>query len=139
MARTTPQAAAEKWASRLSGATQQIQAGVQAVTVAPGQKAAAASQLWLQRVQASQAKWARNVGAVTLADWQDAMLNKGVGRIASGATAAVPKMQAFMTEFLSYLDAGKSRIDAMPKGDINASIARAAAQIQYNSQFKRSR
>lgn len=133
----TADQAAQKWAQNLSASTQQVTNGVNAVTVAPGQKAAAASALWLQRVQAAQAKWARNVGAVTLSDWQHAMITKGIPRIATGATAAQPKFQAFMADFMNYLQAGQAKINAMPKGDINASIARAVAQIQYNANYKR--
>lgn len=137
MARVTAEQATAKWLSRLSGATQQITDGVNGVTVAPGSKAAAASQLWLQRVQAAQAKWARNVGAVTLEQWRAAMINVGIPRVAQGAQAKQQKVQAFFSQFLPYLDAGVAKVRAMPKGDINASIARATAMIQYNAAFKR--
>lgn len=137
MARVTPQQAAQKWQTRLSGATQQITDGVNGVQTAPGAKAAAAKALWLQRVQAAQNKWATNVGAVSLQSWQQSMITVGIPRIATGAAAKVGKVESFMGQFLPYLDAGVAKVKAMPKGDINASIARATAMISYNANFKR--
>ncbi len=137
MARVTANQAATKWRDRLSGATQQIIDGVNAVQTAPGQKAAAAADLWLQRTMAAKDKFKTNVARVSLQEWQTAMTTVGVNRVASGAQAKVGKVESFMNEFLPYLDAGKAKIDAMPKGDLSASIARATAQIQHNAGFKR--
>jgi len=136
--RVNAQQAAEKWTQRLQASTQQIQDGVQRVQVAPGQKAAAAANLWLQRVQQARDKFARNVAAVSLADWQNAMITKGIGRISAGATAGQPKMQAFMTQFLPHLAAGVAQVERMPKGTIEQSIARMEAMVRHNANFKRS-
>lgn len=137
MAQKDPAQVAQKWANNLGAATQHITAGVQAVQTAPGQAAAAKKALWLSRLQNSADKWARNVSRVSLEDWKAAMLNKGVQRISSGATAAVPKMTTFMTEFLPYVERGAQQVRAMPKGDLGASIARASAMIQHNAGFRR--
>lgn len=137
MARVTAEQATAKWLARLSASGQQITDGVQGVQVAPGQKAAAAKDLWAQRVAASKDKWARNVGRVSLADWQNAMITVGIPRIASGAQAKQGKVQDFMAKFLPYLDQGVAKVNAMPKGDINASIARAVAMIQHNAAYGR--
>jgi hypothetical protein len=77
-------------------------AGVNAVTTAPGMAAAKQKAVYLANVQANADKWARNVGAVTLQDWQNAFTTKAIPRIASGATAAQPKMEAFMTKLLPF-------------------------------------
>jgi len=132
-----PTAVANKWATNLGGATTSITAGVNAVTVAPGQRAAAASQLWLNRVTASLDKWTRNVSAVTLQQWQAAMINKGIPRISSGAQAAIPKMTAFMTQWLPYVEQGAATVRAMPKNSLADSKARAAAMIDFNAAFVR--
>jgi len=132
-----PAAVAQKWATNLAGATTSIQNGVNAVTVAPGQKAAQAGQLWLARVQASLDKWQRNVSAVSLQSWQQAMINKGLPRIATGAQAAQPKMQAFMAQFLPYVEQGAATVRAMPKNSLADSKARANAMIDYNAAFVR--
>lgn len=108
-----------------------------AVTTAPGVKAAAVKNLWLQRVTASADKWAARVGAVSLGDWQTSMIEKGLPRISQGAQAAQPKVEAFMADFLPFLDAGVAKVRAIPKGDINASIARMTAMVTYTAGYKR--
>lgn len=137
MARVTAEQATAKWVQRLSAAGQQITDGVNGVTVAPGVKAAASKELWAQRVAQAKDKWAAQVGKVSLSEWQHAMITVGIPRIATGAQAKQGKMQAFMQTFLPYLDQGVAKVNAMPKGDINASIARAVAMIQHNAAFKR--
>lgn len=137
MARVTAQQASTKWRDRLTAAGQQITDGVNGVTTAPGVKAAAAKGLWLQRVTASQDKWAQRVASVSLPEWQTAMITTGIPRISQGAAAKVGKVEVFMTEFLPHLDAGVAKVNAMPKGDINQSIARATAMIMHNASFKR--
>lgn len=137
MAKLTPDAAAAKWAANLGAATAGIRAQVMAVTEAPGAAAARQKTLWLQRVTASADKWARRVSSVTLQQWQDAMVNKGIDRIASGAQQAQPKMASFMQEFLPYVDSGVAQIKSMPKGGVEQGVARAAAMIRHNAAFVR--
>ncbi len=136
MAKVTPEEAAGKWSRNLGASTTDIQRGLERVSEAPGAKAARQKSLWVQRVQASQDKWARNV-QVPLEEWRAAAISKGLPRIASGATAAEPKMAAFMREFLPHLDAGKARLDSMPKGSLQDSINRAAFMIQHNASFRK--
>ena len=136
MAKLNAQDATAKWVSNLSNATAAITRGVGSVTVAPGQAAANAATLWLQRIQQSQDKWKKNVSAVTLQDWQQAMNSYGIPRIAQGAQAKQGKYQKFAESFYPYLQTGMDKVKAMPKGDINASIARANAMIMHNQAFK---
>jgi hypothetical protein len=131
----TPDQIAANWASRLGASTQKIQDGVNSVTVAPGQAAARQADVWLQNTQASQAKWKARVASVSLADWQAAMNGKGVQRIAAGATAAQPKFQAFMTQFLPYVQAGRNSLP--PRGTLDQNINRAVAMMRHNAAFKR--
>lgn len=129
--------AANKWRERLQASTQQITDGVNAVTQAPGAAAAARKDLWLQRIQMSADKWARNVAAVSLDEWKRSMIDVGIQRIGTGAQAKVGKVERFMTEFLPHVEAGAQRVRAMPKGGLPESINRAVAMIQHNAQFKR--
>lgn len=138
MAHGSPADVAADWSSKLSGSTEKVRRGVEAVSVAPGEKAAQAADLWIRRVQESRTKWADRVRSVSLGDWKQAMTEKGLARIASGAQAAQPKMERFLAEFLPHVDAVAQRVRAMPKGSIEESIARAAAQIRGNATFKRS-
>lgn len=137
MAKVTPDQAAAKWAQRSAAATEDVRNGVQNVREAPGKAAARAKDLWLQRITASADKWARRVSAVSLEDWQRAMIDKGIPRIATGTQAAIPKMTAFMNEFLPFVDQGAAQVRAMPKGNVEAGIARAAAMIRHNATFVR--
>lgn len=137
MARLSPDAAAAKWSTNLGQATSGIEAQVRAVTEAPGIAAARQKTLWLNRVTASADKWARRVSSVSLQDWQNAMITKGIPRIASGAQAAVPKMTSFFNDFLPYVDQGVAAIKNMPKGSVDAGIARAAAMIRHNAAYVR--
>lgn len=131
-----PAEVAAKWAANLSQSTPSITAGVNAVQTAPGQLAAAKVTTWIAKLQAAQDKWVRNVSAVSLQSWKDAMLNKGVPRISTGAQAAQPKVQAFMTQFLPFVENVASSVRAMPNATLQDGINRAIAQIQGNAQFK---
>ena len=132
----TPSAAdaASKWAQNLGASTSRIQAGVQAVTVSPGQAAARQKQAYINGVNANAAKWAANVAAVSLTTWQNDVINKGIPRIASGASAAQPKFEAFMTRLLPFIN---QQVAALPqRGDLNANIARMTAFVTAMSKFK---
>lgn len=133
----TAQQAKEKWLRNLQAATPSITDGVNAVTVAPGQKAAQAKQLWLSQLQANADKWAKNVGAVTLGEWQTAMTTYGIPRIAQGAIAKQAKVEEFMTKFLPHVAQGAAAVNALPKGGLENGIARATAMIRHNATFKR--
>lgn len=132
-----PAQVAQTWASRLGAADAEIRAGVSRVTQAPGEAAAQQADAWIAGIQRSRDKWARNVSAVTLSQWQNAMITKGLPRIAQGAQQAIPKVQQFMTQFLPYVEQGAATVRQMPKGTVEQGIARAAAMIRHNAGFVR--
>jgi hypothetical protein len=126
---------AQNWAQRLGASTSKIQAGVMAVTVAPGQAAAANKAGYVQGVASAADKWGRNVAAVSLNAWQTDTVNKGIPRISTGATAAVPKMQAVMDKMIPYINAG---LGQLPKrGGLDANIARMDSWARYMANFKK--
>lgn len=129
---------AKKWAQNLSASTASIQAGVQSVTVNPATVAASRQDAYLAGVQraASDGSYQRGLARVTLQSWQQAMLSKGVPRIASGAAASQPKMQAFMDKWLPYQQGLQAQLASMPRGDLNTNIQRAVTAMQYNAAFK---
>ena len=135
--RATPEQAQAKWSQNLQASTQLMAERVAAVTESPGAKAARASQLWLQKVSQSRDKFARNVGRVTLQDWQQSMTQIGIPRVAQGAQQKAPKVGAFMSEFLPHLAQGVAQVERMPKGTVEDGIARAAQMIRWNASFKR--
>lgn len=119
---TDPQAAAQAWATGLANAGTKITAGINAVQVAPGQAAARQKAAYTAGVAANADKWASRVGAVSLQDWKDAAINKGVQRIATGATAAQPKMAAAMAKLLPQI---ASAVAALPaRGGIDQNLQR---------------
>lgn len=132
-------AVAAKWVQNTSGAANAMKAGVQAVTVSPTSVAAQ----HLDRYQAgvmqavSSGKMAAALNAVSLADWQNAMLTKGISRVPQGVQAAQGKMQAFLDKWLPYQDGLRQRIASMPKGTLADSQARANFAIQYNAAFSK--
>ncbi len=129
-----PAAVAARWAQGLAGATQKISEGVSAVQVAPGQAAARQMDVYLANVTAAAPKWRAKVAAVSLQDWQQAMISKGVPRISSGATAAQGKFQAVMTQLLPQIDRVVSSLP--PRGNLDQNIARATAFMRGMSQVK---
>lgn len=123
-----PATLAAGWATKLAGAGDRIKAGVQAVTTAPGQAAAAASGRWLASVTAAEPRFKQNVAAVSLQDWQSSFIDKGLPRIASGAQAAQSKFAAVLTKILAT---ERTIVGSLPaRGDVEANIARSASFIR---------
>ena len=133
-----PADVARKWAQRLGSASDSIRQGVNAVQTNPAERAAARQDAYIAGVQraVSDGRYARGLRRVTLQSWQEAMLNKGLPRISSGATAAVPKMQAFLEKFLPHQEALKTKLASMPRGDLQQNIARMVMAVEHNSQFR---
>lgn len=134
-----PATIAKKWADNLSAAANNgtVTAGIQAVTMAPGVAAARQKAVWAQNTAAAQDRWAANV-QVPLPEWQQAAINKGVARIATGATAAEPKMVSFMNKLMPVINNAKANLPA--RGTFQQNLARATqmatALHQAKGQFK---
>ncbi len=126
---------AANWAQRLGASTTKIQAGVQAVTVSPGQAAAANKSGYVQGVAANADKWGRNVAAVSLSTWQQDTINKGLPRISTGATAAQPKMEAVMAKMIPYINSGLTQLPK--RAGLDANIARMDAWARYMAKFQK--
>jgi len=135
MALRDPAAAAADWVKGLQGAGQKITDGINAVTVAPGQKAAAQVNLYVANVQAAAPKWAKRTAAVGLGEWQAAAIGKGVPRIASGAQAAQSKMADFLTQLFPHIQAGQAKLG--PRGNLEQNIQRSADMIRHMATFQR--
>ena len=131
----SPDQIAASWSQGLSGATEKIRQGVQSVTVAPGQAAARQKAVWQQNTVAAADKWAANTAAVTLPEWQQTMLDKGLSRISSGANAAQGKFASFLTDFLPHVERGRSQLPA--RGNLDQNIARMVQMVRHNATFKR--
>lgn len=126
--------AAQRWQQNFGAAGPRWAAGIQAVTVAPGQAAAAASDRYLSGVQQNVQKFAAKVAAVPLGTWQAVSIQKGQGRLASGATAGLPKYEAAITKVLA---AEKSIIASLPpRGTVEQNIQRSSQfQLALHNAF----
>lgn len=129
MPRISPTDAAAKWVQRTSAAVPDYQAGVMRVTQAPGQAAARQQQAYLNGVQAAAAsgKWANNVGAVSLQDWQTAASQKGGQRLAQGVQQAQAKMEGAMARVFPMIDAVQREVSSMDTSTPEGRIAKATA------------
>lgn len=139
MARLTPTQFADKQATRLKGAAQEIRAGIEAVTEAPTRKAAMKKEKFRQNLNAAidSGRWERNLNAVTVEDWKDAMLNKGVGRISAGIDGARGKVIAFAEKLLPFQDSLRKDVEKMPDLTLEDRINRATQFMRGMSKFKK--
>ncbi len=135
----TPQEFREKHARRLKASVEDIRAGVERVTEAPGQKAAAKADKWFAAIssQDTKDKWKRRVAAVSLEEWKGKMIDKGVGRIAQGIDGAAAKVEDFAEKLIAHQNAGLGQIEKMPDLTLEDSISRSTAWIRHMSTFKR--
>lgn len=140
MAMATAAQVADKWVQRTSAATQAYIDGINRTDVNPMAAAAANSAGYLAGVQnaVSSGKWARGLNRVTKEQWQQKAVTLGAQRLATGVTAAKPKFQAFMDQFLPFLANNVSQVRAMPNNSYEARKARMVQMADLNHQFKRS-
>lgn len=140
MARVTPKEFQEKHARRLKGATEDIRRGIEKVSVAPTEAAAAKKDKMLNNLTAAvqDGKWERGLRRVSLQDWKTKTIEKGVARIGPGIDAAAAKVESFAADFLPFLDKGVEEVKKMPDITLEDNIARAAAMMRHNANFKRS-
>lgn len=124
---------AAKWAQNTGAATAAYTAGVQAVTVSPGQAAARQAALWARNVAAAQQKFAANSSKVTLADWQAAAAGKGAQRLAGGVQAAQGKYEQQMGKLLPHIAATVASLPA--RGDLEANITRMTSFVRKMSTY----
>ncbi len=138
MARVNPQQFADKWRRRISGATEDIRSGIERVQRAPGEAAAANQEAMAQGISEAiqSGRWARRVSGVTLEEWKRAAIDKGVGRVASGAQAAESKMARIAQELLPAVDAAAAEARALPKVTIEDSVQRAATFMRRMREFR---
>lgn len=135
----SPSQAADKWSRNLGAATTAIQQGVNNVTTSPTEKAARNVEAYAAGVQRAVAdgKYVAGLRRVSLEEWKRSMLEKGIQRIASGASAAKPKMESFMTTFLPHIEAGKRALESMPRGSFEQNMARSMFMAEHNRKYRR--
>ena len=138
MARLTPEEYASKQARNLKNSIQDIRDGISRVTTAPGVAAVAQQDKMRLKLLESldSGRWAEKTRGVSLQAWQDAALNKGVDRIATGIDAAHDKQVAMAGRLLPIVDAAAQKARAMPKVTLQDSIARMTSFVTDMSRAK---
>lgn len=121
----SPAAAATAWKTNLGAAQTRYTDGVKAVREAPNAAAAAAVDRYLANVQANAQKFVTRNQGVSLQAWQNAAVNKGAQRLATGAAAAETKVQAVFANLFPIIEQVRGTLPA--RGDTEQNIARAAA------------
>lgn len=126
MARVTPEEYAEKWGRRLKGATQDIERGVNRVSEAPGIKAAKQKDLMKTNINKAldEGRWEKAVAAVTLEDWKEKIITKGIQRIGAGVDQAMNKQAAMAEKLLRAVDESVAIVNRTPRGTIDDNINR---------------
>lgn len=128
----------EKHNRRTKAALQDMRAGVERVTEAPGKKAAAAQGKMRAKVLESidNGKWARRVGSVTLEDWKADMLQKGVDRVPAGLDRAEGKVRAFAEKLIPAQNRALAEMEGMPNLTLEDGIARAVFWIRKMAELE---
>jgi len=124
-----PQNVAKRWVAGLGNATAKIEEGVQSVQESPMARAAEKVQKYEAGIldAISSGRYVRGLSSVTLNDWKQAMLKKGVPRVRQGAAEAEGKFAQFMAKLLPQVDAAVAEIDRMPDATLDDRIARSSA------------
>lgn len=125
----TADQASEKWGRNLKNAGEDIRNGVNNVTEAPGMKAAAAQDKMLRNLTEAitSGRWKAAVAKVSLQDWKDSMLNKGVARLSTGVDGAMPKVQRAMAENFKNIEEVLGQVDRMPSNTFEDKMQRMVA------------
>lgn len=130
-----------KWNRRLKGAVTDIQTGIDAMQVDPGQAAVAKADKMLARVteSISNGTWARRRLAVSKQQWQDVTKRKVASRLASGVDEAMPKRQKFDSYLVNTLNGVLPSIQSMPDMTLEDSVNRVRALMEHmaNNPYKR--
>lgn len=138
MARRSPQDIANKWGKNLKAAGDEIKKGVELVTEAPGVKAAAKVDKMKARLVESidDGTWEERVASVSLSEWKDKMLKKGVGRISAGVDQANGKVAEFHSQLQDHQSTIDAELDRMDDVTLEDSINRSNHQIREMAKFK---
>ena len=121
----TAAAAAAKWKRNTAGAVEDYKAGVDSVTEAPGEAAAAAADRYAAGVAdaVESGRFAARSRGVSLAEWKGAAKEKGAQRLASGAAAAEQKTARAMERNFTNIETARSELP--PRGSIEENLNRA--------------
>jgi len=139
MAKLTAEEFQEKHARRLKASIPDIEKGISRVTVSPTAKAAEKVEKMRANIIKSldDGTWQRRLRAVTLEEWKEKAITKGVPHIAAGIDAAAEKVKSFASQLLPHIDKCKAEVDKLPDLTLEDSINRMSTFIRGMSKFKK--
>lgn len=139
MAKLTPDEFTEKHSRRLKGAITDMQRGVEGVTASPTLAAAAKKDKMRAEINRSidSGKWEAGLKRVSLQEWKDKMIQKGLGRVAAGIDAAAGKVKDFAAQLLPFQDTLAATIKKMPDVSLEDNINRMTSWIRGMAKFQR--
>lgn len=111
-----PNTVAERWATGIQNNQEKMRAGIQAVTVDPGQRAIAAGAAYIQNVQRAytEGRWQRGLQRSGLEGWRAPLLAAGVDRAVQGAVANKAKFADRIARVLQFETQLQQQISTMP-------------------------
>lgn len=132
---------AAKWSKNTKANKDSMKRGVEQVTESPTAKAAQAVDRYAAGCAeaASSGRFAQACRAVSLEDWKQAFLDKGMKNLDNGVNAAESKQAQFYERFLPYIRQASDRIRKMDKGGIDNAMARVRANLEALQNFKNTR
>tara|TARA_Y100000310_G_scaffold161880_1_gene161832 strand:- start:109 stop:534 length:426 start_codon:yes stop_codon:yes gene_type:complete len=135
----TPQEFQEKHARRLKASTEDIRAGIEAVTTSPTAKAADKAekmkQNWLAKM--NDGTIVNRLRAVSLEDWKAKAANVGVNRIPEGIDGASAKVVDFAGQLLPYVYRVSEEVRRMPDLTLEDSINRMTKEVREMAKFRK--
>ncbi len=134
--RATPEEASQAWREGLGRAGPKIERGVDRVTQAPGQKAAAKKTAYVAGVQAMADEWARRVAAVPLADWQQSVKDS-LGRITGISDLKARKYSDRIAPVFSHMNSIMPSIDSMPTDSLDQRINKSSEYQRKMAAYKK--
>jgi len=135
----TPEEFQEKHARRLKGAIEDMRSGVEKVDVAPtklaGEKVAKMKQRLIAKID--DGTWQKRVQAVTLDEWKNKMIEKGLNRVSAGIDASAEKVKDFASQLIPAVSSAQSKIQNMPDITLEDSINRMNTFIREMAKFRK--
>lgn len=134
-----PTKVSDKWAANLGNATQSYIDGIHGTSVNPMQRAIAAIPKYQANTAAAvtSGKLQRSLARVSQADWANRAVTVGAPKLAQGAVNGKPKMAAFLSQWLPFVDSVRQKVNSMPSTTPQDRINKMVANAQALAQFKR--
>lgn len=122
----SPAELAKKWAENLTRNKASIRAGIEAVSVAPTQKAAQAVGKYRDGCTraADDGTFVAGCNRVTLQEWKNKAINKGLTNLDVGVREAEQKVAAFQAKAAPFYRQARERAEAVEGSGRSAAIAK---------------